>query len=160
MPSSGCVNFDAAQTLKFRTHDSELDHILFLSCMLPRAQPPRLLISCRLQWQVRRITTTAAGTKRYRQESSTFAADRLKLPVLKTPEQSAYVKTGRFLESPAQALAVIRALERKYGAVNEYHIAKVRLWCIFLAVTQSTLTFMNLGLRVRDTISIYNLPSI
>lgn len=113
--------------------------------MLSRAQPPRLLTPCRLQWQARRTNTTAAGTKRYRQESSTFAADRLKLPALKTPEQSAYVKTGRFLESPAQAFAVIRAVERKYGAVNEYHIAKVRLWCFFFAI-QSTLTFVNLGL--------------
>ncbi|KAF9464974.1 hypothetical protein BDZ94DRAFT_1320578 [Collybia nuda] len=98
--------------------------MLFSFCMLPRSQAPLVLVFRRLRWQARRTISTTTDTKRYRQDSSTSAADRHKLPMLKAPQQSAFVKTGKFLESPVQAFAVIRAVERKYGAVNEYHVAK------------------------------------
>ena len=48
-------------------------------------------------------------------------------PLLRRGGLAAFIRMTKFIESPADAFAIIRAVERKYGALTEYRFLRVCL---------------------------------
>ncbi|KAG5647077.1 hypothetical protein DXG03_001447 [Asterophora parasitica] len=93
--------------------------------MRPPSRLPTVLSQCR-RTQARPFHSETVQNQRAqsfrndRHGSSSRPRERL----LKEEPNSAVVRGKKFLSSPAEALAVIRAVERKYGAVREYRFTK------------------------------------
>ena len=85
------------------------------------AQVPRLLLP--RSWQPVRHANSAAG---YSRDSNGTPVSEGQ-PLLRRRGLSAYIRMTRFIESPADAFAIIRAVERKYGALTEYRFYRVCL---------------------------------
>ncbi|KAF5380628.1 hypothetical protein D9615_004679 [Tricholomella constricta] len=91
--------------------------------MRPPSQVPTILSPCRLQ-QARLFHSGGAVAT---QKAHAFRNPRGKAgmrDMLVEEPNSAVLRGKKFLHSPADALAVIRAVERKYGAVREYRFTR------------------------------------
>ena len=109
------------------------------TAMFKRSWAQASRISLPRPWQPVRRTNSAADQASVdsHRPNETLASAGTSLLLVKRSGLSVRIRTTRFLESPASAFAVIRAVERKYGALTEYRFSRV---CLPIFEFRQTLT--------------------
>ncbi|RDB25360.1 hypothetical protein Hypma_007614 [Hypsizygus marmoreus] len=87
----------------------------------PRIQLPRACAR-RLQRSQRAFSDSGSPARRDDQGVSNVA--QRGTPVYIPEARTAYIRLSRFLRSPVEGYAVMRALERKYGAIREFRLLR------------------------------------
>lgn len=78
-------------------------------------------------WRPVRCANSAAGHSHDPNGTSVSEGHHNDPPFVKTRGLTAFIRTTKFIESPADVFAIIRAVERKYGALTEYRFLRVCL---------------------------------